>query len=289
MEFSPAEKKRYKDLLLQTYKAFASFCADNDIHYYAAGGTMLGAVRHHGFIPWDDDVDVYMKRPEYDRFISLRDRLTGTDYEIIDPSNAGYYCAMAKFSHRDSTIWEFQAIPFMLGAYIDVFVLDYEDGPRDEVVQQKSNYSRKVNLFYLCSNRHSLKEFGQQLIRGYFTKSLWYIFQRLFLRNIHPILGKRILRHSNHSHGEWLVAYTGTSGEKDIFRAEWFADTVSYPFEDTLVDVPIGYDAFLKAMFGDYMVYPSIEQQSSHHALFYYNLDRRITGAEIRKIQTGDR
>ena len=289
MEFSPAEKKRYKDLLLQTYKAFASFCADNDIHYYAAGGTMLGAVRHHGFIPWDDDVDVYMKRPEYDRFISLRDRLTGTDYEIIDPSNAGYYCAMAKFSHRDSTIWEFQAIPFMLGAYIDVFVLDYEDGPRDEVVQQKSNYSRKVNLFYLCSNRHSLKEFGQQLIRGYFTKSLWYIFQRLFLRNIHPILGKRILRHSNHSHGEWLVAYTGTSGEKDIFRAEWFADTVSYPFEDTLVDVPIGYDAFLKAMFGDYMVYPSIEQQSSHHALFYYNLDRRITGAEIRKIQSGDR
>ena len=289
MEFSPAEKKRYKDLLLQTYKAFAGFCADNDIHYYAAGGTMLGAVRHHGFIPWDDDVDVYMKRPDYDRFISLRDRLTGTDYEIIDPSNAGYYCAMAKFSHRDSTIWEFQAIPFMLGAYIDVFVLDYEDGPRDEVVQQKSNYSRKVNLFYLCSNRHSLKEFGQQLIRGYFTKSLWYIFQRLFLRNIHPILGKRILRHSNHSHGEWLVAYTGTSGEKDIFRAEWFDDTVSYPFEDTLVDVPIGYDAFLKAMFGDYMVYPPIEQRSSHHALFYFNLDRRIKRTEIRKIQMGDR
>ena len=103
MDFTPSDKKRYKDLLLQTYKVFAKFCADNGISYFAAGGTLIGAVRHHGFIPWDDDVDVYMKRADYDKFISLRDQLANTAYEIIDPSNNGYYCAMAKFSHRYST------------------------------------------------------------------------------------------------------------------------------------------------------------------------------------------
>ncbi len=285
MDFLPADLNKYKELLLQTFKAFALFCNGNDIHFYAAGGTMIGAVRHHGFIPWDDDVDVYMKRPDFDRFISCRNQLCGTAYEIIDPSNEGYYCAMAKFSHRNSTIWEFQSIPFVLGAYIDIFVLDYEDGPYDMVVQQRMNYSKKVDFFYVCSNSYPFKKICQQLIRGHLKMCLWYISQRLFMKSIHQFLVKSILRHSSKEQGEWLVAYTGTSGDKDIFRAEWFSDSVSFPFEDTCVDVPVGYDEFLTAMYGDYMTLPPIEQQSSHHALFYYNINRRLTKDEIDKLQ----
>ncbi len=285
MDFLPADLNKYKELLLQTFKAFALFCNGNDIHFYAAGGTMIGAVRHHGFIPWDDDVDVYMKRPDFDRFISCRNQLCGTAYEIIDPSNEGYYCAMAKFSHRYSTIWEFQSIPFVIGAYIDVFVLDYEDGPYDMVVQQRMNYSKKVDFFYVSSNSYPFKEICQQFIRGHLKICLWHIFQRLFMKSIHQFLVNSILRHSSKEQGEWLVAYTGTSGNKDIFRAEWFSDSVSFPFEDTCVDVPVGYDEFLTAMYGDYMTPPPIEQQSSHHALFYYNIDRRLTKDEIEKLQ----
>lgn len=285
MEFSPADQKTYKELLLQTFKAFTQFCNGNDIHFYAAGGTMIGAVRHHGFIPWDDDIDVYMKRLDFDRFISFRDKLVGTAYEIIDPSNEGYYCAMAKFSHRNSTIWEFKSIPFVLGAYIDVFVLDYEDGSYDMVAQKRMKYSKKVDLFYVCSNSYPFKEICQRLIRGHLKIFLWHVFQRLFMINIHQFLVKSILRHPNKAQGEWLVAYTGTSGNKDIFRAEWFSDSISFPFEDTCVDVPAGYDEFLTAMYGDYMTPPPIEQQSSHHALFYYNVDRRLTKDEIENLQ----
>lgn len=285
MEFSPADNNRYKDLLLQAYKAFAKFCSDNDIHYFAAGGTMIGAVRHHGFIPWDDDVDVYMKRPDYDKFISLRSLLSDTDYEIIDPSNEGYYCAMAKFSHRNTTIWEFQSIPFVFGAYIDVFVLDYEDGTFDEIVKKRRIYSKKVDLFYVCSNNHPIKVVRDLFYRGKLIKSSWFTFQKLFLRVIRPLLKKCIIIHSDKEQGEWLVAYTGTSGEKDIFRSEWFDDSLSYQFEDTYINVPSGYDKFLTAMFGDYMTLPPLEKQISHHSLFYYNLDRRITREEIEKKQ----
>lgn len=285
MEFSSADHNKYRYLLLQTFKAFAKFCSDNDIQYFAAGGTMIGAVRHRGFIPWDDDVDVYMKRLDYDKFVSLRDQLINTEYEIIDPSNDGYYCAMAKFSHRNSTIWEFQSIPFVYGAYIDVFVLDFEDGTYSEVVTKRNYYAKKVDLFYICSNNKPFKVIKECFCRGELIKSFWYSFQKLLLRNIHPFLKKCIIIHSDKEQGEWLVAYTGTSGEKDIFRSEWFEGSFICQFEDTHINVPLGYDIFLTAMFGEYMTLPPIEEQISHHALFYYNLDRRITREEIKKMQ----
>lgn len=285
MEFSPADHNKYKDLLLETFKAFAKFCSDNDIQYFAAGGTMIGAIRHHGFIPWDDDIDVYMKRQDYDKFISMRNRLVNTDYEIIDPCNDGYYCAMAKFSHRYSTIWEFQSIPFVFGAYIDVFVLDYEDGAYNKVVTKRINYGKKVDFFYICSNNKPFKVIKDCFCRGELIKTFWYSFQKLFLRIIHPFLKICIIIHSDKDQGEWLVAYTGTSGEKDIFRSEWFDGYITCQFEDTCINVPSGYDKFLTAMFGNYITPPPIEEQKSHHTLFYYNLDRRITWDEIEKKQ----
>ena len=285
MNFSFTDQIKYKELLLQTFKAFDSFCKMNDIHYCAAGGTMIGAVRHQGFIPWDDDIDVYMKRLDYDKFISLRNQLNGTAYEIVDPNNDGYYCPMAKFSHRFSTIWEFQGIPFVFGAYVDVFVLDYEKGSYEEVVRKRMNYAKNVNLFYICSNNHSFQEITKTISHGAIRKSIWYIFQTLVMNKYRSVLKKQINRHSDIKQGEWLVAYTGTSGKKDIFRSEWFDKTIIFPFEDTYIDVPTGYDHFLNAMFGNYMSFPPKEEQVSHHKLFYYNLDRRITGAEIVRLQ----
>ena len=285
MELSAAERIRFKGLLLQTYKCFADFCRNNGICYCAAGGTMIGAIRHRGFIPWDDDIDVYMKRPDYDRFIALRSQLTGTDYEIIDPSTPGYYCAHAKFSHRNSTIWEFLGIPFVFGAYVDVFVLDFEDGAFDDVARKRMDYAKRANQFYLCSNHHSAEEIRRLFLRGDLKKSLWYVCQRLFWGSFHSLLKRGILRKSVNTQGEWLVAYTGTSGVKDIFRAAWFDEFISCSFEDTLIDVPRGYDAFLNAMYGDYMTFPLAEEQTSNHPIFYFNLDKRISRKEIQQIQ----
>lgn len=285
MEFSSIDKIRFKEMLLQTYKVFTEFCNSNEIKYCAAGGTMIGAVRHHSLIPWDDDIDVYMKRSDYDKFISMRSQLEGSDYEILDPNIDGYFCSHAKFSHRKSSIWEFRSIPFVFGVYIDIFVLDLEDGTIEEVVKKRMDFAKKVNLFYLCANHHPFKEIFHHLGSGNLIKAFWYLFQRCILNPCRNLIKKQILKCMSKSNGEWLVAFTGTSGAKDIFRSQWFDSYIPQKFEDTEIFVPCGYDEFLKTMFGDYMTPPPSEKQKSHHALFYYNLDRRITKEEIEQMQ----
>ena len=274
-----------KSLLLQTYKAFRQFCQDNGINYVAAGGTMIGAVRHGGMIPWDDDIDVYMLRPDYYRFIALREKLKGTDYEILDPTTPDYFCAMAKFSHRNSTVWEFRDIPCLLGIYIDIFVLDYEDGPIDDVKRRRMKFAWNTDRFCRSAICRSWGDIMGQLKQGNVAKFLWYLYQKCIFRQLRPFYRQRVLQKSDKASGEWVVAYTGTSYEKDVFRAEWFKGAKTVPFEDTEIEIPSGYDAFLTTFFGDYMTPPPVEQQVTHHNRYYVNLERRITEEEMEEIR----
>ena len=86
------------------------------MRYYAAYGTALGAVRHRGIIPWDDDIDVWMPCEDYERFLSLRNQLTATPYEILDIQNKGYYLYFAKFCDKNTTLIEREGEP-IIGLY----------------------------------------------------------------------------------------------------------------------------------------------------------------------------
>lgn len=274
-------------MLLDEYKAFRAFCQTNGIRFWVAGGTMIGAVRHQGFIPWDDDIDVYLLREDYDRLLSLAPLLEGTDYEIVGPADEDYFCAMHKFAHRGSTIWEMQTNPCLFGVYLDIFVLDYEQGTYEEVARRRRRFERDITRFRLGSIRRPWAEIGDAVRRGRLDKAVWYLWQKCVLRPLRPYYLSRITRSTGKTGGEWLVANTGTSGRKDIFRSEWFAGSLTFPFEDTEAEVPTGYDQFLTAMYGDYMQLPPVEKRNSHHGHYYINLDRRVTVEEARGEMRG--
>lgn len=278
------EDSQFKAILIQTYKSFKAFCEANNLKFVAAGGTALGAIRHKGLIPWDDDIDVYMPRADYNRFLSLKESLVDTDYEIVDPRDKDYHCMMAKYACRNSTLWEYKDIPFPMGVYVDVFALDIEDGSYREVLKRRMAFNRQGTLFCISALQRTWSSIGVLFAKGQISQGLWQVFQKCVLRTLRPCFRHTVLGYPDKQFGEWLVALSGASGKKDVYKAEWFEGVVSYPFEDTTIEVPTGYDAYLRHMYGDYMQLPPEEKRVSHHPHFYLNFERRITKHEIQEL-----
>ena len=111
------DKLKYKEILCKTMKSFINICKEHNLQYYACAGTCLGAIRHKGMIPWDDDIDVLMPRSDYDKFLALKQKLQGTGYEIVDSNNQFYNQWFAKFSDANTTIVEMTDFPIVFGVY----------------------------------------------------------------------------------------------------------------------------------------------------------------------------
>ena len=141
----------FKNKLLETFKAFIEFCNEHGIKYYACGGTLIGAVRHQGLIPWDDDIDVWMMPDDFKKFCSYRGKIQG-HYDIMDGRDDNYWLlSVAKFVDVDTTLWEEEEYPCVTGVYIDVFPL-YECDSQN-ALQQKHKHD-EFEFFFKHSMRH---------------------------------------------------------------------------------------------------------------------------------------
>ena len=138
---------QFKRVLIETFTAFDKFCRVHGIKYFAAYGTLIGAVRHKGLIPWDDDIDVWMLPEDYEKFCSYRGNVDG-HYEIMDSRDENYWLlSLAKFVDADTTLWEYEHFPCITGVYIDVFKLNYCDV--SVAVSLRKEYDRtSYNLTY---------------------------------------------------------------------------------------------------------------------------------------------
>ena len=116
-------KKEWNATILDILKAFMKICKDNGLTYYCCAGTAIGAVRHHGIIPWDDDIDVIMPRPDYDRLLEIAKTVDFGKYEIITPyDDETYPLYFSKISNRNTTLIEDRQIPCVIGLYVDIFI-----------------------------------------------------------------------------------------------------------------------------------------------------------------------
>ena len=286
MELTDKDQKLYKEKLIETYDAFNTFCNKHEIRFFAAYGTAIGAVRHGGIIPWDDDIDVFMLEDDYNRFISLKNEGSNDEYEILDLETSGYYCSFAKFVSKKNSVWEFRDLPCMLGTYIDVFPLFKISGARDTIIKPYAKFCSHMNIFRLMSLKRSAGLISRLFRKGKIDKVFCYIIKDIINHVIRPIF-KFKLKKGFHieENGKYYLTnpFEGWDISYLLYDPEWFNDVVMMPFDGREIPVPAGYDAMLTTTYGDYMTPPPVEKRVTHHAHYYFNLEKRVSIEEARK------
>lgn len=287
---TPPSEVRSGDLLktrlLEVFQFAKEFFQQHNLRYIGCGGTVLGAIRHKGFIPWDDDIDLYMPRKDYEQLLQLAPEFQGTGYELLhwnNPTlNSQYYMPFAKIADCHSTIWEFRHLPFLFGVSIDIFPLDEFD-EADEVITARQYRSHYYFDKYLNAvSRYSCKDMLQALCRVDVHRLGVQVLSKWRSRNPRKYLQAfRQFEETYKHNGPGPKCVCVTQWEGRIFQSEWFHDVIEVPFEDTTLIIPRAYDAYLRKLYGDYMQLPPEEKRISHPH-YFFDIDHRLTLEELR-------
>lgn len=283
------EVKLYKERLIEVFKSFISFCAENNLKWCCCGGTMIGVVRHQDIIPWDDDIDIFMPREDYNRILSMSSELRKKGYDVVSIRNNECGPIPAKFYDCNTTLWEIKEIPFSYGVYIDLFPLDQTDDTQRTFKHDFRKFYIRETLYQLSLIKFSWDDFMTRVREGdrnFALKSILSIFVPGFLqKNIRKSILKLDDR-LNKGVGTHYGCYHGDYWEKDYYDKMWFDDMVVMPFHGFEVFMPKGYDNYLRRVYGNYMQLPPKEKQITHHYHYYMNLERHYTIEEIKRMNS---
>lgn len=269
--------------LLDILKWFHGFCEEHDLRYYALGGTMLGAARHKGFIPWDDDVDVGMPRKDYNRLIELSGEIAAP-YVLETPQSEAkdFLYAFSKIYDTTTTLIEKGKRNIKRGIYLDVFPLDGLGN--DEAVAAKQ-FKRTASLVKRLAVRVSPIRKGRGL-----------------LKNTAVVLS-RCIPHLTISDKKLAQKLDSVAAEKDfddnvfvgnlvcnykpnnILRRDYFGSPTLYTFEDTSICGAEDCEGYLSQVFGDWRKLPPKEKQVSFHLSAELDLNKSYleTGEKLCK------
>ncbi len=282
-----------KDAMMEVLKYTIRLCEDNGLRYFAYGGTCLGAVRHKDIIPWDDDVDLLMPYEDYKKLLSLDAAFSGPDYGLFRIETPGYYFPFAKIYDKHTTLWERYDIPFVIGAFVDIFPLyttDMED--KAEIDATRKQFLHRVEQFQHANQRYPLTRFVDNVRHAHLRGLLRNIRRNLTTSKCEAYRQdyEQFESRMHVPEGRLLVSYASDRYGVEIFQPEWFADYAEMPFRDIQIRVPIGWDAYLRHVFNDYMQLPPEDKRVSEHRKYYLNLREGLTLDEVRhRLRQGEK
>lgn len=255
-----------KQIELRLLKQLNEICIAQGFRYYLAGGTLLGAVRHKGFIPWDDDIDVAMPRPDYERLIDYC-RTNEVPFQLVCNKTDGRYGYLfAKIADRETLLVQNvcrRNSPEM-GVCIDIFPLDGLADSYDEAKAQlnRTRFAREllVAANWESFSRSKTRSIAYEPIRfAFFCLSRFVSIKKLIKRI------EAVYKTNTFDTSKYVACVCGVYRNKEIAEYDVFSECVMLPFEGEYFSCPKKYDEYLSNIYGDYMQLPPIDKRVTHH------------------------
>lgn len=258
-----------RKIQLEILDVVAKFCDENNINYWLNGGTLLGAIRHKGYIPWDDDIDLGMLRPDYDKFMKLFNE-HNTRYKFFCIENKPDFHTLAAqiIDMNNNIVLYFRAVKIGIG--VDLFVFD--NAPDDDKIAEEM-FKRRGNL-KKWHNRRVLPLFKCKPVGNIFRRICAYTL-RIFLRILpRDYFSKKLIATIKRFSNENTKRVGDFTGLHDaVYDREILENLTTAEFEGKFYKVPVRYDEFLRGLYGDYMQLPPEEERVPSHPYDIYELD----------------
>lgn len=261
--------RNVQELTIFTLNTFIDFCEKYNLCYYFTGGALIGVLRHQGFIPWDDDIDIGMPRRDFDKFHELLKIKMPDGFGLCNRyTDKEWHFAMSQFIDLESEIEiKLAEQPRIAHIWIDIFPLD--GLPSNKIVR----WFRVKNILlhrYLVQISHIATQVDAQRNRPWYEKAILKFCKIIpvgKLLNTDRIIDhmEKILRKTDFYKSEYCGNMLGRYREREVVPTKWFGNAVYGTFENRLVKIPADSPKILTALYGDYMKLPPEEERVAHN------------------------
>ena len=278
-EIASSDTRKIQLLVLMLLLELDRICKKYNLTYYLAGGSILGAVRHKGFIPWDDDIDITMPRPDYDKFIEVAQKELPDEY-YLDKDCVPFCHNRIEIRGTDFTTYRRNG-----GVFLDILAL--EGSPEDE--KKRKKHERMCKFWRSCmlekSNPFPVFDFStRKNAAHYFCSIVFKFVPRWFIKKNWEHWAKK---YSTEETSDWVCLPASIySYDQERFPKEYWGEPVYVEFEGMMLPTMSRWEDYLVCHFGDYMKIPPVTERTSHHFIYSYSLGKydNMTVDEIEKM-----
>jgi len=258
--------KQLQEAELEIFKHFLVVVNKLNLRYFVHAGTTLGAIRHKGFIPWDDDIDILMPRKDYEIFLKEAQKYLPEHLFLqTRDTDSGYIRNFAKIRNSNTSHIEnvVKHLDMNHGIYIDIFVLDGMGNDKNELVNIYRQYKKIDNTYLAKIGLFTFNSFRSFAMYAYYTlRSLFYSKKML-----EQMIFEHVTKYDCDD-SKYVCDFYGVCNLRDIFERKCFGDGIVGTFEGIEVMLPDDCDTYLTQVYGDYMKFPPVDQRRPPHIDF---------------------